>query len=88
MSFNSSTSVPADNASVVASGAQWLLDLGKTVSGEHCPDYESETQITVRMVELCDAIHLYCMPFLIVVGVVLNRYDYLPHRQHPGRETP
>jgi len=32
------------------------------------------------MVELCDTIHLYCMPFLIVVGVVLNSVNFVAFR--------
>jgi len=76
MLFNSSTFVHADNDSVigVVSEALWLLDVGKTdPHHEQCAEDQSEIQSTVRMVELCDSIHLYCMPFLIVVGVVLNR---------------
>jgi len=44
---------------------------------EHCTEVRAEIQSTWRMVELCDAIHLYCMPFLIVVGVVLNSVNFV-----------
>jgi len=76
MLSNSSTAV-RDNVSN-SSGARWWL-VGKTVS-EHCLEDDSEIQSTLRMVELCDSIHLYCMPFLIVVGVVLNSVNFVAFR--------
>jgi len=35
---------------------------------------------TREMVELCDTIHLYCMPILIVAGVVLNSVNFVTFR--------
>jgi len=66
-----------DNGSVSSDLRWWLA--GKAAS-EHCTENESEMHSTLRMVELCDAIHLYCMPFLIVVGVVLNSVNFAAFR--------
>lgn len=76
MLSNTSTDVP-DNGSLSSDVRWWLV--GKTAS-EHCTENESEMQSTLRMVELCDAIHLYCMPILIVVGVVLNSVNFVAFR--------
>jgi len=76
MLSNTSTSV-ADNGSVSADVRWWFV--GKADS-EHCPENEADMQSTLRMVELCDTIHLYCMPVLIVVGVVLNSVNFVAFR--------
>jgi len=61
-----------------SAGVPWWM-AGKADS-DRCAGDETEIRSTLQMVDLCDAIHLYCMPFLIVVGVVLNSVNFVTFR--------
>jgi len=77
MLSNSSTTVPADDGATSPDVPWWMA--GKAAA-ERCREDESELRSTLQMVDLCDAIQLYCMPFLIVIGVVLNSVNFVAFR--------
>jgi len=74
----SNVSTSASNNGSASSDVVWWL-VGDTAAG-YCSDDDSEKRSTLRVVELCDAIHLYCLPFLIVAGVVLNSVNFVAFR--------
>ena len=72
---NSSTAVP--DSGLVANGRWWMVG---NAGSELCPADKHEIRSTLEMVELCDSVHLYCMPFLIITGVVLNSVNFVAFR--------